>query len=177
MRGTLTLSDGLRTRVARLRVSVVKAGLREIASALHNKFTARRSRHDVEENVQAVSVGRIVSAAEVGRHGHVVHDDGRADATARKHKEATPAEQPIALALNVEAGVLEQHMRIKPALENTEGHNGCRSENDAIQRLIRIIKYFIFWPLKPLLKQNSHMQNENARHLSKKYRINMETRR
>ena len=95
------------------------------------------------KNVHAVSVGRIVSAAEVGRHCHVVHYDSRDDAAPRKQKEARPAEQPIALALNVEAGVLEQHMRIKPALENTEGHNGRRSENDVVQRLIRIIKYFL----------------------------------
>jgi hypothetical protein len=33
MRGTLALSEGLRTLVARLRVSVIKASLREIASA------------------------------------------------------------------------------------------------------------------------------------------------
>ena len=84
-----------------------------------------------------------MSAAEVGRHGHAVHYDGRDDATAREHKDTTPAEQLVALALYVEAGVLEQHKRIKPALENTEGHNGRRSENDVIQRLIRIIKYFL----------------------------------
>ena len=103
----------------------------------------REISHTDSKNVHAVSVGRIVSTAEVGRHGHIVHYDSRDNAAARKHKETRPTEQPVALALNVEAGVLEQHVRVKTALENTEGHNGRRSENDVVQRLIRIIKYFL----------------------------------
>ncbi len=55
------------------------------------------------ENIHTVSVRRIVSATVVRGYGHVVHDDGRNDAAAREHEEPIPAEQSVALALNVPA--------------------------------------------------------------------------
>ena len=55
------------------------------------------------ENIHTVSIRRIVSAAVVRGYGHVVHDDGRNDAAARKHEEPIPAKQSIALSLNVPA--------------------------------------------------------------------------